>query len=162
MVHASTHMKSVSLHGWASTRYRAIQLSHHVPFYLLPPDHHHLPDALCHSNKSQVTSFPNGNNSLGDSLASPEAPGAHLLLLQGDDEHQQLEFSNGNNNKALAEGSPLCPDDCISQDWMSSQVVPPPSPPVPSFLLPCFCRHQRGLNQQPSPFQLELISDLHQ
>jgi hypothetical protein len=120
MVHASTHMESVSLRGWASTRYRAIQSSHHVPFYLLPPNHHQLPNALCHSNESQVTPFPNGNNSLGDSLASPGAPGAHLLPLQGEDEHQQLEFSDNNNDKALAEGSPLCPDDGISQDWLSS------------------------------------------
>jgi hypothetical protein len=161
MVHASTHMESVSLRDWASTRYREIQSSHHVPFYLLPPDHHHLPDALRHSNESQVTLFPNGNNSPGDSLASPRAPGAPLLPPQGEDESQQLEFSNDNNNKALAKGSPFCPDDGISQDWLSSQVVPPPSPPVPSFLLPCSCRHQRGLDQQPSPFRLGLISDPH-
>jgi len=122
MVHASTHMESVSLRGWASTQYRAIQSSHHVPFYLLPPNHHHLPDVLRHSNKSQVTPFPNGNNSPGDSLASPGAPGAHLSPPQGEDERQQLEFSNNNNNhnKALAEGSPLCPDNGISQDWLSS------------------------------------------
>jgi hypothetical protein len=152
MVHASTHMESVSLRGWASTQYRAIQSSHHVPFYFLPPNHHHLPDALRHSNESQVTLFPNGNDSPGDSLASPGAPGAHLLPPQGEDERQQLELSNNNNDKALAEGSPPCPDNDISQDWLSSQVVPSLSPLVPSFLLPCSCRHQRGLDQQPSPF----------
>ncbi len=151
MVHTSTHIESGNLRGWASTRYRAIQSSQHIPFYLLPPDHHHLPDALPHSNESQVMPFSNGNDSLGDSLTSPGAPGAHLLPPQGEDEHQQLEFSDNNNNKALAEGSPLCPDDGISQDWLSSRVVPPLSPPVPSFLLPCSCRHQRGLDQQPSP-----------
>jgi hypothetical protein len=114
MVHASMHMESVSLHGWASTQYRAIQSSHHVPFYLLPPNHHHLPDALQHSNESQVTPFPNSNDSPGDSLASPGAPGANLSPPQGEDERQQLEFSNDNNGKALAEGSPLCPDNGIS------------------------------------------------
>jgi len=88
--------------------------------YLLPPDHHHLPDALRHSNESQVTPFSNGNDSPGDSLASPGAPGAHLLLPQGEDERQQVEFSNNNTNKALAEGSPLCFDDGISQDWLLS------------------------------------------
>jgi hypothetical protein len=43
-----------------------------------------------------------------------------MLPPQGEDERQQLKFSNDNNNKALAEGSPLCPDDGISQDWLSS------------------------------------------
>jgi hypothetical protein len=120
MVHTSMHMESVSLHGWASTQYRAIQSSQHVPFYLLPSNHHHFPDVLCHSNESQVTPFPNGNNSPGDSLASPGAPGAQLLPPQGKDESQQSEFSDNNNGKALAKGSPLCPDDGISQDWLLS------------------------------------------
>ncbi len=100
-MHASMHMESVSLHGWASsTQYRAIQY-HHVPFCLLPPDHHHLPDALRPSGKLQVAPFPNGHDSPRDSLASPGAPGAHLLPPQKEDESQKLESSNDYNDKAL-------------------------------------------------------------
>jgi hypothetical protein len=108
MVRASTHMEFFSLHGWtSSTRYRAIQC-HHVPFYLPPPDHHHLPDALHLSKGPQVAPFPQDHDSPWDSLGSLGAPGAHLAPPpQSEDESQKLESRNDNDNKALAKGSPF-------------------------------------------------------
>jgi len=157
MVHASTHMESFSMRGWASSpRYRATQY-HHVPFHLPPPVFHHLPDALRVSSQSQGTPLPYDHDSLRNSLACPGAPGALLGALlaptpQGENESQKSKSSDDNNNKALAKGSPSCPCDDIPQGWLSSRVVPPLSLPVPSFPPLCACWHQRGLDKQPSPF----------
>ncbi len=153
MVRASTHMEFFSLRGWTpSTRYRAIQC-HHVPFYLPPPNHHHLPDALHLSKGLQVAPFPQDHNSPWDSLGSPGAPGAHLAPPpQSEDVSQKSESRNNNDNKALAKGSPFCPRNGIPQGWLSSRVVPPLSPPVPLFSSLCSCWHQGGLDEWPSPF----------
>ena len=153
MVHASTHMESFSMCGWASSpRYRATQY-HHVPFYLPPPDLHHLPDALRVSRQSQGTPFPYDHDSPRNSLACPGAPEPLLAPSpQGENESQKSESRNNNNNKALAKGSPFCPRDDIPQGWLSSRVIPPLSPPVPSFPPLCACWHQGGLDKRPSPF----------
>jgi hypothetical protein len=87
MVRASTHMESDSMHDWASSpRYRATQY-HYIPFYLPPPDHHHLPpDALCPSKELHVTPFPQDHDLPWDSLGFPGALGAHLVPpLQSED-----------------------------------------------------------------------------
>jgi hypothetical protein len=156
MVHASTHMESVSMRGWASSpRYRATQYQyHHVPFYLPPPDHHHLPDGLHLSKEPQVAPFHQDHDSPWDSLGSSGAPGAHLAPPpQSEDKSQRSESRKDNDNKALSKGSPLCPRDGIPQGWLSSRVVPPLSPPVPSFSPSCSsCWHQGGLDERPSPF----------
>jgi hypothetical protein len=82
-VHASTHVESVSMCGWAPTRHRAnLKSNHHVLSNLRSPNHHHLPNVFCPSNESQVAMLPDGNDSQGDSLVSPGALGAHLSLTQ--------------------------------------------------------------------------------
>ena len=146
---ASTHMESVSMRGWASSpRYRATQY-HHIPFYLPPPDHHHLPDGLHLSKEPQVAPFHQDHDSPWDSLGSSGAPGAHLAPPpQSESESQKSEFRNDKDDNTLAKGSTVCPCNEIPQGWLSSRIVPPLSSPITL----CFCWHQGGLNKRPSPF----------
>jgi hypothetical protein len=156
------HMESVSLRGWASTGYRAIQPSHHVPFYLLPPNHHHLPDALRHSNESQVT---RGFLMAMILRGTPWPLQGHRGPICC---RRKWKMNINNWNSATT---------TLIRYWLRAhlfaltmaslkigcQVKSFLRRPLRShlFLLPCSCRHQRRLDQQPSPFRLGIISNLH-
>jgi hypothetical protein len=120
MVQASTHMGiSVSMHGWAILlEHRTIVTLHHLPLPCLPPNVHHLHLPLCHPQESCIMLLHDGNNPPGDSLAFSRAQGAHFSKTQ-EVEHESEKQASSVNNERKVEGPPFCPDNSLTQGWVS-------------------------------------------
>jgi hypothetical protein len=120
MVQASTHMGiSVSMRGWAILPlHRTIVTLHHLPLPHLPPNVHHPHLPLCHPRESCITPFSNGNDPPGDSLASSRAQGANFSKTQ-EGKNKSEEQASPSNNERKVEGSPFCPDNSLTQGWVS-------------------------------------------
>ncbi len=153
MVQASTHMGiSVSMHGWAILLgHRTIVTLNHLPLPHLSPKVHHLHLPLCHPRESCIMLLPDGNDPPGDSLASLRAQGAHFSKTQEGENESEKQASPG-NNETKVEGSPFCPDNSLTQGWVSCQVIPPRLPPPTSCSFHCTSRHPWQSVEQPSPF----------
>jgi hypothetical protein len=78
--------------------------------YLLPP--------IKLFNKSYITLLSNCNNPPGDSLASSRAQEAHSSKTQEGENENEEQALTGNNERQV-EGSPFCPDNSLSQGWVS-------------------------------------------
>jgi hypothetical protein len=143
---------SVSMHGWAILfGLRTIITLHHLPSPHLPPNSHHLHLPLCHPQVSRIMPLPDGNDPLGDFLASSWAQGAHLLTTQ-QSQHESKKQALPDDNKTKVKGSPFCPDNSLPQGWLSRQVVPSRPPPSASYLASYPSRHPRQPIELPSPF----------
>jgi hypothetical protein len=60
----------------------------------------------------------NGNNPPEDSLASLRAQGGHFSKMQeGENESEEQALPCDNERKV--EGSPFCPDNSLTQGWVS-------------------------------------------
>jgi hypothetical protein len=60
----------------------------------------------------------NGNNPPGDSLASSRAQGAHFSKKQEVKNESEEQALPGDNERKV-EGSPFCPDNSLTQGWVS-------------------------------------------
>jgi hypothetical protein len=120
MVQASTHMGIfVSICGWAVLLgHRKIVTLHHLPLPHLPPNVNHFHLLLSHPQESWVTLLPDGNNPPGDSLAFLRAQGTHFSKThEGENESEKQALPGINKRKV--EGSPFCPDNILTQGWVS-------------------------------------------